>query len=73
MKVWCQCRSVSFDIIVEQFDANGDGEIDFGEFSEIYTNETDTHNVDFSRATTTRVYFFTEAASGSADAGYCTE
>jgi hypothetical protein len=70
---WCQCRTVSFDIIIEQFDRDDNSEISFAEFDDIYTNDTDTHNVDFSRATTTRTYFFTEAAAGSTDAGYCTE
>jgi hypothetical protein len=45
----------------------------FAEFENIYTNDTDTHNVDFAFARTTRVYTFTEAAAGSTDTGYCTE
>jgi len=68
---WCECRTSSYDVIIEQFDENDDGSIELSEFMRIYTEDTDTININFSQATTTRAYFYTEAVNGSTDTGYC--
>ena len=70
---WCECRTKSFEIVIEQFDSNGDG-LDIDEFALIYDNSLDNVNIDFAVPTIQKTYEYTEpAADDPTTTAFCLE